>query len=355
MSSRSGPLLATLGWLFAAELRAEPSEALQLTFSAPAECGDHAALERRIEARAASIDVIVGEAPAAAVVEVAPGTAYRARVRVSRAGVTAERELSGLDCGELLDAVALVVVVTLDTTRTEPAEPPATELPTEPAPVTESTAAAPGPTAPTPAPTPAAPANEPLEWQDDIEPPDLGSPIQFESFVPEGWGIALGARAHLGPAPEPMLGPEFGLELSWNPGSVVSTRLAVTLSRAWSEAIETSAGTAEFTLDQIQGELCPVRLGGERWAIRPCLQGAGGRLSASGNRTDSPESATRQWGTLGASARASVLPIEPLELWASAGVGAALVRDRFQFEPVVFHAVPGEIPTFAVGLAAQFE
>jgi hypothetical protein len=62
----------------------------------------------------------------------------------------------------------------------------------------------------------------------------------------------------------------------------------------------------------------------------------------------------RPWGTLGAGARLSASPIDLLEVWGSAGIATALVRDRFAFLPGVFHEVPGEIPTFALGLAALF-
>jgi hypothetical protein len=99
------------------------------------------------------------------------------------------------------------------------------------------------------------------------------------------------------------LGPELGLELLWNTRAVVSTRLGVAASRTWSGPVETDGGTASFTLDQIQAELCPLRLGGEHWEVRPCLEAAGGRILAAGSNTNSPRSEQRQWGTLGAGAR----------------------------------------------------
>jgi hypothetical protein len=47
--------------------------------------------------------------------------------------------------------------------------------------------------------------------------------------------------------------------------------------------------------------------------------------------------------------------VDLLELWASAGIGAAMVRDAFQFQREgVFHSVPAEIPNFALGVAVLF-
>jgi hypothetical protein len=350
--SRVALLLAIAVLLVAAEASAQERENLELVFSAPAECGDSDALSQQIERRSPKIRVQREPATNRAEVNVSAGPPYLARVVVSRLGSQAQRELSAGDCDELRDAIALVVVVTLDSMS---APPPETKPPTSPEPKSEP--APPEATANAntqPEPQTSLPAGPP-QWKDDIEPPDLAGPIKWSSFVPDRWGVAVAARGHQGPAPRFMFGPEFGLELRWNTRAFVSTRLGVAVSRAWSGSVTTTGGTATFTLDQVQGELCPLRLGGAGWEIRPCLQGAWGRVLSEGQNTLLPQSVMRPWGTLGANARISGRPVDLLELWASAGIGAAMVRDAFQFQPEgVFHSVPAEIPNFALGVAVLF-
>lgn len=346
--------------LFSAPSVAEEREGLELLLRAPAECGDGATLGSQIEGRSSRLRVSAEKATSRAEVNIEKGPPYVARVAVTRAGTTIERELQAKNCGELMDAVALIVVVTLDPLGTTPE---ATELDPNPE-------ATPNPSPTTAATTPAATTSEPRaggttpptnppEWRDDIAPPDFESPIKFSSFVPDSWGVRSAARAHHGPAPRWMLGPELGIEFEWNPRDVVSTKLALSVSRAWSGGSREVGGVAAFTLDRIALELCPLRLGGQRWDVRPCIDGAAGRFLSSGSDTISPRSEARPWGTLGASARLSGRPLEWLEPWGSAGIAAALVRDRFQFDDgddgtPAFHGVPAEILSFAAGLTVKF-
>jgi hypothetical protein len=364
--SRKVLQLAIAFSLFPAPSVAEERQDVELFLRAPPECGDGEALGSQIEGRSSRLRVSSGEATNRAEVNVEKGPPYVARVVVTRAGTTTERELEAKNCGELMDAVALIVVVTLDplgTTTEEPELDPNPEVIPNSSPTTEATAEATAPAATTSEPpagrSTTTPPASPPEWRDDIAPPDFDSPIKFSSFVPDRWGVRSAARGHHGPAPRFMLGPELGIELEWNPRDVVSTKLALSVSRTWSGGSREIGGVAAFTLDRIALELCPLRLGGQRWDVRPCIDGAAGRFSSSGSDTISPRSAARPWSTLGASARLSGRPLEWLEPWGSAGIAAALVRDRFQFDDgddatPAFHWVPAEILSFAVGVTVRF-
>lgn len=331
-----------------------------LSFQGPEECGSAAMLQARIEGRASRLRIGTTE-PNHVNVDVRANTTYTATVRISGPVENSERKLEAADCGELLDAVSLVIVVSLDSVdRPEDEDGAAAPLPDSPgvsgeATTTEDDEPGTGPEVTGSTPNQEPPGLvEPPEWEDDYEPPDIGSPLTFRSLVPDRFGAGAGVRAHLGPAPSAMFGPELTFELLYAPESIGSTRLAVAASRSWSGHVVREQGEADFTLDQLLIELCPVRFGQARWELRPCLTGAGGRVIARGSGTNEPQTATRPWGFFGASARVSGRPASFLELWTAIGIGAALVRDQYQFEPIVFHTVPQETVTGALGLSALF-
>jgi len=100
--------------------------------------------------------------------------------------------------------------------------------------------------------------------------------------------------------------------------------------------------------------LCPLRLGARRAGLRLCASSTVGRLAVRGSDTFSARSRSRPFATAGGAALVAVTPHRRVELTAGVEPTAALVRDRFTFDPDAFYAVPRLILTFGVGVAVTF-
>jgi hypothetical protein len=349
--------------LCASPLSAQPSEQrVALSYEAPSRCGGRDDLIARIERRSPRIVFAALNETHRVDVVITAQQRFRANVKIAEANDGSERSFDALSCDELLDAVALVIVVTLDPSGvvdsdpvtpkpagdTESQQPPGAEDPAALSP-SEGTARKPTTAAKEP---PQDPRSD--DWEQSVDAPDLPSSLQLSALLPERWGVGVGGRVLSGPAPKLLVGVELGVEFLWNPRSVLSPRLALAVNRSWSGRVVASGGHALFTLDQFLLEFCPVRLGAERWDLRPCLGGTAGAITAEGSNTVDARRVTRPWGTFGVGLRASARPLEALELWAAAGIAAAIIRDQFQFEPSVFHEVPEEVLTGTLGFSALF-
>jgi hypothetical protein len=322
-----------------------------LAVEGPVACGGTEALGESIQRRSSRIQVEPSEAENRVEVTIASKDTFEATVVIDKEGESTRRELSGVDCGELMEAVALVIVVTLDPTGRW--SPESSETTTETG-GGDAASSVIEPSAGEKSPSTAPPISAPSGYQDDLTPPSLGSPIDASGLVPDGFGVFAGARVVSGPAPSLLLGPELGVDILWQSEGVFAPRVAVSASRAWAAPERTSNGDAGFTLDQLLASLCPLQLGQNRWDVRPCLDGSFGRMLASGSNTLSPRSTQRPFRSFGASARLSVRPVWLLELWASGGIALLLVRDRYVFQPEILHDVPAQAVMGAAGLGLSF-
>jgi hypothetical protein len=150
--------------------------------------------------------------------------------------------------------------------------------------------------------------------------------------------------------------PGFALSLAWrldreSPWTWAVQVVGATYARVgWA----TIGGSASFDLDALTLHVCPLRLGVRRAGVRLCGSSTVGRLAARGEDTFSPRSATRTIASAGGAALIALTPHPHVELTASVEPAAALIRDRFTFDPAVFYAVPRLILTFGVGVAVTF-
>jgi hypothetical protein len=268
-----------------------------------------------------------------------------ARIEVGFRGVVAQldvlepdgrrfsRRLEAPSCAAATDALALVVAITLDPSAA------ASEAAKQP----EAKAAIAAPPRP--------PEAEVRETQTEPK-PDSGPPP-----VPSRRGLAAGVLAEVvsGPAPTLMAGVALEGEASLERASVWSPAAALTVAHLWSGAAMEADGIADFSLDLLTLDLCPVRVGILAAAVRACAAGSLGRLTAQGSRTYSPMSAARPFATGGATARL-VLPLgSRVAIRARFGAEAALWRDAFEFIPNVFHRVASVTLMGDVGVGVQFE
>jgi hypothetical protein len=256
------------------------------------------------------------------------------------------RELRASNCVEALDALALVLAVTLD----PDADSSATER-------EASRAASPSrgdsrPADEASAPVAAAPARVSEPRTDTAERDDQKIAATDQSFrVSPALGLLGGLR--FGPAPGvlPGFGAFIGLGVTWGIPDSSLLRLAVTRYRR--ADFEVEGGAAEFELDAARLGLCPFGFELGPLSAHGCFEAELGELEARGSRTVGAEHHARPWRSVGASASFSARPIAELELSLLGGVEHPLVRDRFQFNPRTFHEVEPLTGRLELGVALR--
>ena len=156
-----------------------------------------------------------------------------------------ERRLGAASCGEALDALALMIAVLL--------EPHAL-----------------------------------------VAPPPLAQRSAAPAPPPRRWGVGVGADAHTisGPMPQAAPGVAVGVAVAPEPGTghrFWSPAARLRWAHDWLGEWQAPGGTADFTLDSLELDICPVALGTAGFAARACAAGLGSRIVARGSQTFSPE------------------------------------------------------------------
>jgi hypothetical protein len=317
------------------------------------------------------------------------------------------RHIASPDCDDALDALALVVAISLEAQsqeirvapRVAPRRPPSRARP-KPAPLPEPPAppevsAEPDPVAapiapePPPAEVPAPPAEpekppaaappEPATAERpelEIAPPTPAVSVEMDkdpeldagpsmTSEPEGLGLAGGISAQVlfGVVPEAMLGGQVWLRGAWERESMWSPELTLGFAHQRRDGyVREDEGQADFELNAGSLALCPLRLGSSTLHVRPCAVGSAGRLKSSGHRTFFPGEYDRPWVTLGGEVQ-GVARLGVLELRASLGLVGPLIRDRFRFGPPcraeapcegIFHRVDASLWMAGVGAGVTF-
>jgi len=117
---------------------------------------------------------------------------------------------------------------------------------------------------------------------------------------------------------------------------------------------ESRYGTAKFALSGGSFDLCPLAFVAGRLELRPCAMATAGALFAKGSDTTAQQEHFRPWVVLGGSAFFMLYPAELLEVSLQVGIGAPLLRDRFQFRPELIHEVPELVTSTSFGLGFRF-
>jgi hypothetical protein len=147
-----------------------------------------------------------------------------------------------------------------------------------------------------------------------------------------------------------MLGLGISGQVAFDRESPLSFAARLTAAHQSLSGWAASGGTADFALDTVELDLCPVRVGAGRLDARACATGLGGRLAVAGSQTYAPASRSRPFATAGGTLRVGFALGERLVIEASAGAAATFVRDAFEFAPDVFHRVPAVAVNAALGL-----
>ena len=247
------------------------------------------------------------------------------------------RRFAARSCAEAVDAIALIIAITLDPTLkltgadtaravSSPAEgggdrAPATEKAPEPS-------AAVKPPAP-PAVIEAAPSPEPVQTR-------------------RNYAVSVAGQAIFGPAPAVMPGIAISGMAALDREGIWSPALFVGAMHVWRNDLAETGGAASFTLDAATLDACPLRVRAEWLVARPCASALVGRLNASGTNTEQPDSAARPFVTAGVALAASAGTT--IEVSARVGVGVTLLRDSYEFGGATFHRASPITTSVSVGV-----
>jgi len=223
-------------------------------------CPDGPAFLERLEARSVPARLAqVGDAIDFVVtIGEASGKSEGLLERQTQAGAVSIRRLSGDDCGQVADALALSLVLALDPEAGAAASPP-TASP-----------------APPPEPRPA-PARPPA-----VPPAKRNAPSPHSPARAVDWFIGLQGLVTTGVTPDPLLGGTMFGEVEARRFSLPRSSLRLSAAGGFASS---STESAEFSIAVWSGELevCPLGFGGSAFTVKPCLGYALGRLAYSGN------------------------------------------------------------------------
>ncbi|MDQ2645018.1 MAG: hypothetical protein M3020_14470 [Myxococcota bacterium] len=305
-------------------------------------CGGEAELAARVARRSSRIRFVEpgpGVRRARAELRAAGNELFAATLSLwTDEGRELVRRVRPARCPDALEALSLVLAVSLDPDAElgeAPAPTPAAEpegsTTTEAAPSASASASA----APSGASAKPQPRPEPAELEGrerESEPEPSGNGARYRPFA----GVFGSVRG--GPAPGFM--PGFGVFAGvLGPGFPSEFAVRLGVSRHRRSGFRVEQGAAEFELDAVRLELCPIGLRLGLAFFHACLDGELGELEATGSGLPDSRAASRPWRALGGSGWAGLRPWPVLELSLGGGLEHPLVRDRFAFNPEVFHEV----------------
>ena len=312
----------------------QPPARLRIDYQADPTCPSREELMRQVQARTNQAQW-AGETESAwkftVRVSLEPGRARAELAGRDPFGSSFQRTLVGRDCDEVVEALGLILALTVDSrARIDRAD----------------SLAAPSPSPPQVAPASTQPSEPP-------SPPVVGSAPPSQS---SRWALGGGVHAlmALGIAPAAMPGVEVFIdttrvgEKGWRPSFRVSGR------RAQAGGMHVAGGEISFTLMVAGLEACPTTVGLSRLlAVYPCAYGEWGTLRAAGYQVAQPRSVSRMWLSLGPALRGDLVLAPRLRLETRIALDLPLGRGRFWFLPRMVHEVAPVGLRWGVGLAAR--
>lgn len=335
---------------------AVPAVAARLELEAAPSCATWPALVAGVARRSSRIRLVTTTTATpslfASLRSAADGSLVAELLVVNAGGRRAQRRLLAPSCAEAVDALALVIAITLD-----PASVTAGgEDSTAKRPADEASA----PELAEPAKADAArvnagenqPRRAKRELNDEAAQGVPASPGAMD--VRLHWRVGAAFVAASGPAPQLMPGLGLGLLAAWERTGLLSPAARVSAAHYWLSGLRETDGTADFQLDAGSVDVCPIRLRGGPLAIRACANVQAGRMLASGSRTFSARSKSRPFVVLGGSSLVTASLPAGFEAGASLAVGRALVEDEYVFANRVFYRVPQLSLGFGLGFGYGF-
>jgi hypothetical protein len=280
-------------------------QAFRVVFSSSSVCADPSEFVEQLQRRTTHLRAANAVEPALTLFVSLTSTqaGVQGHLRIQNVdGSGSSREVPGLDCHEVLSAMALIAALIVD-----PFALTTPELP----------------------PPPAAESAQPAEPSPPDTPP-----------VRAGWSFGIGHRLNVNDGILPGLGwgqsvfAQADLPISgiFRPG----VRLAGHLAHAIEETeLRPSLGLGAFEWRAARLSLCPLLWAPERSVrLRPCFFADAGQLRASGSETLSNQKADVFWAAAGSELELEVTLVGPLTLGAEVGFMLPLVpRHWFYFLP----------------------
>jgi hypothetical protein len=328
----------------------EPTVQARLRIAGSAGCLSAPALQARVHARSARIDLAPSHPGALLSVALrgdqAAGFAAELSVLWSD-GRSSLRQFEARTCAAAIDALAFMIVLALD-----PGAQPPDDHATAPG---LDRAVSPRVAADTGADMRSAPDTEAhfantaraSDTSDGAAKASAGARL-FEH-------LELGARAAvaLGVAPSAQYG--LGMyALAALPGSTPwLPALQLRAARLWQETV-TTGGQADFRLDVMHLDTCPLGLTSRNLTGRLCLTAGLGSLRAAGSSTYAPRSHSRLWTDWGGTLLLSLRVGRLVHAQLGAGAMVPTRRDSFSFRPDVFHRVSAVCAQIELGVGLRF-
>jgi hypothetical protein len=362
-----GALVATA---IGAPAHAEGPNALEGTtvvYDAPAGCPSQSDFESRLRARGGNRGASASTPPPLSRVEArirAKGKRAQGVVVITdAAGVATTRRIVAASCTEAVDALALIVALTLDPVEASGSSgPPVT--PTSPGEGSTSSTeggsaeeasktgakAAAGTAAARPAEQPPDEANEAAsesaepaepEVEHDTEQPARSAGASEPS---SRFGAFVSALVASGATPDPAFGGQLGFEAFVLPGT---PRLSAGLGAriVLSQTVHDPAGTASFEWWAGFASMCAgAHIGSSAFSLDLCATFELGSIGAAGSNTQNPASASKSWQALGPALNAEWVFAPPLRLTAGVEGLFPFRHQRFLLGESLIH----EIPTVAL-------
>ncbi len=314
---------------------------VSLSLSAPAACPPRESLVSNVSART----------PEAAFVEGAAALEFRVRIGQTTRGFVAAvetrihgdsetRRLQGATCAELVDAVGLVIALTIDPDAVR-------SLPAEEA--TRASIAEVTPRASSP-PSVAKERDAPPA-RDVAVPPAAASRARWVPFVRGG------IQAELGTLPYAALGVfgAVGVELERGPAALAPS-FAFEPSFATSDAFASAPARGSYMRGAARVEACPLRFVAFGASLRPCAWMGAGLVRAEDTAAPVPEVRMAPWADAGARLRFRGEFGRRLFVEVDAGAVVPITRPTFVLEQPrsIVYATPAVGGTFALGGGVRF-
>ena len=316
---RVGVVLVVLLW--GGTARAQGSRVYRLFYDAPAECPDRAAFSAAIQSNTSGVRHALAGEPAVSVRAFVTRTRtdFEGTLEIEHPdGAESTRTVPGARCAEAVEAMALIVALTVNpdgqkVPRLEEVEPEA------------SASAASLPPTPYDADYP---ANR-LLWYGA---PEADAPPSGRRKGNDAWQFRAGASLGVVSAVGPELSRDYGASLGFSPSSKpLSTFVMLSAHLARSDLLVHAEGTAQFTRAVGRLAACPAVAGTAVLALRPCAFLGVGQLSVMGSEGSIVPMARMPWFELGARLRGEANPWGPLLIGAEFGAAFMLMRDSFHF------------------------
>ncbi|HEX4335531.1 MAG TPA: hypothetical protein VH062_06425 [Polyangiaceae bacterium] len=323
------------------QANADPLRGTEVTYDVPAGCPTQSDFESRLRLRSlgkAGTPVVLRRIEAH--VQDSAGKTSASVVITDSAGASTSRNIVAASCNEAVDALALIIALTLDPVlRADAASANGSADATS-----SSAATATGVAAPLSSPSPS------TETPSDES--SVPSAVRRDSVSARPkFGVEAAVTASSGIGPGMEVGGEAALEMLTSTGVTVRAGAR----KVKSQDVSRPSGDAEFSWWAAFAMACAgTPLGAPSFLMSVCGTYEFGFLDADGKNTRNPASTRSNWQALGPGVRAEWIAVGPLTLHAGVDGVVPFRREKFTIGNQVVYEVPLVALRVEAGLGLLF-